>query len=78
MPAMNCAAPPQNTAMPTTAFGVVMPRALALYRESIKVVDAKEKSPLKKAELALVEGRGHGDVQTTRIGDPGGAGVGVM
>lgn len=46
MPAMNCARPPQNMAIPTTALGATMCRAPALYSESIKVVDANEKRPL--------------------------------
>lgn len=46
MPAMNCARPPQNMAIPTTALGAMMCRAPALYSESIKVVDANEKRPL--------------------------------
>ena len=48
MPAMNCARPPQNIAMPTTAFGATTWRVPALNKESINVVDAKEKSPLKR------------------------------
>ena len=46
MPAMNCARPPQNMAIPTTAFGSTMLRAPALNSDKINVVDAKEKSPL--------------------------------
>jgi hypothetical protein len=63
--------------MPTTAFGVAMPRVLALYRESIKVVDAKEKSPLEDTRLAFVEGiEADDDGQTTGVGDLRGARAG--
>ena len=51
MPAINCARPPQNMAMPTTAFGATIWRVPALNKESINVVDAKEKSPLKRVSV---------------------------
>lgn len=54
MPAMNCARPPQNMAIPTTALGATMCRAPALYSESIKVVDANEKRP-REPGLAIFE-----------------------
>ena len=46
MPASSWASPPQKTAIPTTTFGVVMPRAWTLYNDNMKVVEAKENSPL--------------------------------
>jgi hypothetical protein len=46
MPAMNWAKPPQATAMPTTTLGVAICRTWVLYIDSMKVVDAKERSPL--------------------------------
>jgi hypothetical protein len=55
IPAMNCARPPQNTAMPTTAFGAAMLRAPALNRDRINVVDAKENSPLDGYQLLVIE-----------------------
>ena len=46
MPAANWARPPTKQAIPMTAFGTVIPRALTLYMERTKVVLAKEKRPL--------------------------------
>ena len=46
MPASSWASPPQNTAIPTTTFGAVMPRAWTLYNDKMKVVEAKENNPL--------------------------------
>ena len=46
MPASSWASPPQKMAIPTTTFGVVMPRVWRLYNDNIKVVEAKEYKPL--------------------------------
>ena len=48
MPAANWARPPTKQAIPMTALGTVIPRALTLYMERTKVVLAKEKRPLKR------------------------------
>jgi hypothetical protein len=46
MPAMNCKRPPEKIAIPTTTFGVLIPRVLTLNIDSRNVVAAKENMPL--------------------------------
>jgi len=46
MPAMNCKRPPAKIAIPTTTFGVWIPRVLTLNIDSKNVVAAKENIPL--------------------------------
>ena len=46
IPARSWARPPQKMAIPTTTLGWVMPRVWRLYKDNMKVVEAKENKPL--------------------------------
>ena len=46
MPAINCKRPPAKIAIPTTTFGVRIPRVLTLNIDNKNVAAAKENIPL--------------------------------